>query len=378
MTPRRPWGVTIFWIVLTMYERLWKRIIDNRRVSLYSLPALGLWLLSLVYRLGFWIKKATTRESVILSVPVLSVGNITVGGTGKTPMVEFLSRDLLYEGFRVGIVSSGYGRPEEVSFVKPGYKVQKMSPSQTGDEVMFLANNLPEAVFSVDRSKAAAALALARTDLVDLVIVDDGYQHFALKRDLNLVTYDAAVQRHKLRMFPRGVLREPLGALRRADVIVLTRTKFARDLSRLKQRLSKIHPGGNIYNAQFEAVDLLGGEDRLSVKYLEDKSVFLFAGIGNFRALRKQVTALAADVDCALELSDHQQYSRELLEEIKRQATLAGSDLILTTGKDWVKLGGFDFGREIYYLNQHIDLDPGEEKLIAYVKDKLGLVQRKP
>jgi tetraacyldisaccharide 4'-kinase len=179
-----------------------------------------------------------------------------------------------------------------------------------------------------------------------------------------------------LKMFPRGVLREPLRAIRRADVVVVTRSKFARDLNRLLQRLQKVHPGGEFYHAQFSADDLVGREERRSIKYLEDKSVFLFAGVGNFRALRKQVAALAADIDCAMELSDHQQYDRELLEQIRDAAATAGSDLILTTGKDWVKLGDFDFGREVYYINQRLDLDPGEEKLLAYIMQKLGFQGR--
>jgi len=241
---------------------------------------------------------------------------------------------------------------------------------------MCLANSLPEAVFSVDNSKAEAALKLTQAEEVDIVIVDDGYQHFALKRDLDLVTYDAAVHRRLLHMFPRGLLREPYRGLRRADVIVLTRTKFAKDLNALINRLRKIHPGGEFYHAQFSADELIGHQNRWPIKYLEDKSVFLFAGVGNFRALQKQVSALAGDLDAALELSDHQQYNRELLEKIKFDADEAESDLIVTTGKDWVKLGDFDFGREICYINQRIDLDPGEEKLIAHIVQKLGLEKK--
>jgi tetraacyldisaccharide 4'-kinase len=360
-----------------MYERLWKRIIDHRRISLWSIPSFGLWLVSLVYRLVFFFKRRLSRTRVKAAVPVISVGNITVGGTGKTPMVQFLAQDLLGEGLRVGIVSSGYGRPEEVSFVEPGYRVQKMDAEQTGDEVMFLAGNLPEAMFAVDRIKADAAVRLGETGEVDVIIVDDGFQHFRLHRDINLVTYDAAIKSHLLKMFPWGVYREPLRAIRRADVVVVTRTKFARDLNRLMQRLRKVHRGGEFYHAQFSADELVGREHRMSVKYLEDKSIFLFAGVGNFRALRKQVAALAADIDCAMELSDHQQYDQTLLQQIRDSAAKAGSDVILTTGKDWVKLGDFDFGRETYYLNQRLDLDPGEEKLMAYVMQKLGL-QRRP
>jgi tetraacyldisaccharide-1-P 4'-kinase len=112
------------------------------------------------------------------------------------------------------------------------------------------------------------------------------------------------------------------------------------------------------------------------LKYLEDKSVFLFAGVASFDTLRRQVDALAGDLDYALELADHQEYDQATLLKVKRMADRFGSDLILTTGKDWFKLGDFDFGREIYYLSQTIDLDPGEEKLTASLLQRLQLPTR--
>jgi tetraacyldisaccharide 4'-kinase len=179
-----------------------------------------------------------------------------------------------------------------------------------------------------------------------------------------------------LKRFPYGMLREPLRALKRADVIVVTRAKFATDLNAIKRRLRRINPRADMYHASFVAQNVIGRERSNSVKYLEDKSVLLFAGVGNFRALERQVSALAGDLDEAIELSDHQVYHRGLLEHIKCRADKYESDLILTTAKDWVKLGDFDFGREFYYLDIAVDLDPGEEKLLAYFKKKLNLPHR--
>jgi tetraacyldisaccharide 4'-kinase len=304
------------------------------------------------------------------------MGNITVGGTGKTPLVELLARSFLNEGFQMGIVSSGYGRPSKVSFMEPGYKVQKRPADETGDEVQLLAAFLPEAIFSVDRSKSAAARRLADSSSIELIIVDDGFQHFGLARDMDIVTFDAAISRRMLRLFPYGVLREPLSALKRAGIIIITRSKFVRDRGSLQRKLKRINPDAAYYYASFIIDELVGHDRRLPVKYLEDKSVFLFAGVGNFGPLRKQVAALSGDLDYAMELSDHQQYHQRLLSKIKLLADRFDSDVIVTTGKDWVKLGDFDFGREIYYLNQSVDLDPGEEKLIAHIQKKLKLGKR--
>jgi tetraacyldisaccharide 4'-kinase len=356
-----------------MLERTWKKIISNKRFSLWSVPAFFLWLASFGYRGLFLLKRSRSTETVRLKVPVIAVGNLSVGGSGKTPMVGCIAADLIDEGYAVGIVSSGYKRKSSEAFVEPGYHIIQRKAEETGDEVMLLAVNLPEAMFSVDDSKTVAARRLAETADVDVIIVDDAYQHFTLERDLNIVTYDAGVKKRELKLFPRGILREPLSALQRSDIIIITRSNFARDLHKLINRLQRFNPKADIYHAAFSADEIVGREQRRSVKYLEDKSVFLFAGIGNFRALERQVGALAADVDYAMELSDHQEYDQELLEEIKKRADGHESDLILTTAKDWVKLGDFDFGREIYYLNLRVDLDPGEEKLIQSIEDRLGL-----
>lgn len=340
---------------------------------MWDIPAFLLWLISFPYRLGALIHRRSAGEPEKVSVPVLSVGNITVGGTGKTPLVAFISRDLIDAGYRVGIVSSGYGRPEESSFVAPGYQVKDMTVAVTGDEIMELAALLPEAIFSIDRSKTEAAKALADTGEVDLIIVDDGFQHYKLAREVDLVTYDAGLKKRLLKRFPYGVLREPRRALGRANVIVITRARFALDINAIRRELRKINPKAKIFHAGFVAENIIGADQTLSIKYIEDKSVFLFAGIGNFNSFERQVSALSGDLDYALEFSDHQVYDRADLMRIKRLAEKYDSDVILTTHKDWVKLRGFDFDREIYYLDLAVDLDPGEEKLHELLTETLHL-----
>ncbi|RKX25535.1 MAG: tetraacyldisaccharide 4'-kinase [Candidatus Zixiibacteriota bacterium] len=359
-----------------MFERLWKKFLRHQPLSLWSILTPFIWIISVGYRITSWCYRVWPRTVTQASVPVISVGNISVGGTGKTPVVKLLARLFLDDGFRVGIVSSGWERQSDTPIMEPGYKVSKLAVELTGDEVKLLATLLPEAIFSVARSKATAARCLSDSGDVDLIIVDDGFQHYHLARDVDIVTYDAAVKRRNLKAFPLGILREPLTSLKRADVILITRTKFAEDITQLRKKLSLIHSGAKIYNAQFYAPELVGRERRYQVKYMSDKSVFLFAGIGNFEPLRKQVDALAGDLDCALELSDHQEYSMKVLQHIKRQAEKYNSDIIVTTGKDWVKLGNFDFGRGIYYLAQSVDLDPGEEKFAASLQKKLNLQKR--
>ena len=359
-----------------MLERIWKKIIRRRPYTLWDIPAFFLWMASLIYRMLFALHKATLGSPVRVSVPVMSIGNITVGGSGKTPLVSFIASDLLAEDIRVGIVSSGYGRTGTGAFIEPGYKVQALNVADTSDEVMLLAHAVPEAVFSVHPNKTEAARALADSGLVDVIVVDDGFQHFALERDIDIVAYDAGFKRRVLKPFPYGMLREPRSALKRADVIVITRAKFAMDLNAIKRDLQKINKNAEIYSAAFEANNLIGSDRCHSIKYIADKSVLLFAGVGNFRSLERQVSTISADLDLALEFSDHQVYDEEVLKRIERLADKHEPDMILTTFKDWVKIAPRDFGREFFYLDLQVDLDPGEEKLVAYLKDKLGLEGR--
>ncbi|HEX2897505.1 MAG TPA: tetraacyldisaccharide 4'-kinase, partial [candidate division Zixibacteria bacterium] len=262
----------------------------------------------------------------------------------------------------------------DVSFVKPGYEVEKLPVSQTGDEVMLLADALPEAVFSVHSSKSTAAQNIAQSGMpLDLILVDDGFQHWQLHRNLDVVTYDAAVPPGQLKMFPNGVLREPKSSLKRADIIVITRSKFAKDLTRLTERLQKLSPQADIYSARFSMGELVGKSGNMPLKYLEDKSVFLFAGIGNFRSFEKNVRLLTHNLDYKLELSDHQKYTDEVFNRIKVLANKYESQILLTTGKDWFKIRHFDFGRELYYLSQTVDIDPGEEKLVSRLLEKIGV-----
>ncbi len=332
------------------------------------IPAFVLWIVSLFYRIGLALAKATRGKVVKVNIPVISIGNLSVGGTGKTPIIATLAEFLLEEGLKVGIVSSAYGRKNQISFVKEARRVAEMSVDDTGDEVKMLAELLPQAIISVDKSKSEAALNAQNSDYkLDLLLVDDGFQHFRLDREVDIVTYDGAIKARDLKLFPYGVLREPLSSLKRADVIIITRANFARDIGTLSKRLKKLAPEAKIYTANFKPKEIIGLKRKLPVKYLEDKAVFAFAGIGNFRAFERQLRTLTSNLDFALEFSDHQRYTDREIDRIKESADRCGSDLLLTTAKDWVKIRDFDFGREIYYLTQEIDLDPGEEKLVKYL-----------
>ena len=360
-----------------MLEQIWKNILRRETVPLWAIPAFILWLFSFVYRLLLLLRPLLNEKQIKLNIPVISVGNLTVGGTGKTPIVEFIASVLSDQGYKVGIVSSGYGRKEIEPIIMEGFKLAKCSPDLVGDEMKLLALSLPGVFFSIDEKKSVAALNLESKGLVDLIIVDDGFQHLSLKRDFNLVTFDSTIPRKLLKLFPFGVLREPIKSIIRADSVILTRTNFSNDTEEQIEYLKKYNLNADYYRARFISTDLIGITKTVPDKILSGKTVFLFAGIGNFGAFKKQVSRISSKIDYALELSDHQDYDDQLLGKIKKLAQEYDSDIIITTGKDWVKLRNFDFGREIYYLGQSIDLDPGEEQFILKLKNRLNLSKTK-
>lgn len=360
---------------LPMFESIWKSFLRRRGLSPWHLAVPLVGLVSLGYRIGVWLRELTAGAPHKVGKPVVSIGNLTVGGSGKTPLVEFLGRHLLDEGVKVGIVSSGYGRSSAETVLEPGYRIQDMPAAMVGDEVRLLADSLPEALFAVHDTKLEAARALAVRD-VDIILVDDGFQHRRLFRDIDIVTFDAVAAEQSQHLFPLGTLREPLGALRRAAIVVITRANLSRDIGELKRRIGRLCPDAALFQAGFVIDELISSEGRLPVKYLQDKSALLFAGVGNFPALSKQVGSLVGNLEAAIEFSDHQVYSDPVLADIRRAVETHEPDLLLTTAKDWVKLGSFDFGCELYYLGLTIDLDPGEERLVAQLRQKLGLTPR--
>jgi tetraacyldisaccharide 4'-kinase len=257
-------------------------------------------------------------------IPIVSVGNLTLGGTGKTPMVEWLARWFRLRGIRVAILSRGYG-----------------SAAGLNDEGLVLDQNLPD----VPHLQAANRVQLARIAAEELeaqaAILDDGFQHRRLARDLDLVLLDALEPFGLNRLFPAGLLREPIRALRRADLVVLSRANLISEGERISIRRQAELAAGPLdwLEAEHQPRDLInsdgGSEDLQSLCSTE---VAAFCGIGNPEAFRRTLLGLGARIRGFRSYPDHHPYSRtdvfELIEWVKQ----TGARLALTTQKDLVKL----------------------------------------
>src|SRR5215470_17503235 len=196
-----------------------------------------------LYELGVRARAALYENGLFetrgLKAPVISVGNLTVGGSGKTPCVAFLARLLRDEGYEVAILSRGYKRESRGRVEVSDEREILSGPDEAGDEPYLLAKSCPGARVVVDRDRYAAGRWLEERARVSVFILDDGYQHLRLARDLNLLLVDASEPLAQAKMVPFGRLREPLAAMRRADAVIVTRSDQSFDRHSLENTIGR-------------------------------------------------------------------------------------------------------------------------------------------
>lgn len=259
------------------------------------------------------------------ALPVISIGNITVGGTGKTPLVIETVRRLCEFGRRPAILTRGY----------------RATARQSADEVMEFARELAGVPVVVNPDRVAGARA-ARADFnADCLVLDDGFQHRRLQRDLDVVVIDALDPWGGGRVLPAGNLREPLGGLARADLLVISRSNQVAPatLARIEALLRDRAPDAERLCATVEPQSVVYPNERTeAVEALAYHCVLPICGIGNPATFLHCVGQLAGRVCEPLVFGDHQRYNEHHLRKIAARAERGGADLVVTTRKDWVKL----------------------------------------
>jgi tetraacyldisaccharide 4'-kinase len=311
-----------------------------------SVAGAFLYALSLVYGAAVRIRLTAYAKGVFrtkrLPCRVISVGNISLGGTGKTPTVINIAGLLAMHGKRPLVLSRGYGRADEsrVAVVSDGASLIA-DPSSGGDEPALIAMRLPQVpvVAGSDRHEAGT-FAVDRFH-PDVVVLDDGYQHIRLGRDLNIALIDGADPFGSGRLFPAGILREPLDSLKRADIVVITREDRAADLVTLKKTIRK-HTEAKIFTARYiprEVVSVKSGEVA-PLTSLHGAALFAFAGIARPASLVSLLGSLGADVKGLRSFPDHHPYSRAEIEELVEKASDSKAEMLMTTEKDGVRIRG--------------------------------------
>ena len=272
-----------------------------------------------------------------LPVPVISIGNLVLGGSGKTPMVRYFAELLQKLGYRPAVISRGYGgrAKQPANIVSDGSQVL-LSPEQGGDEPCMLAHALPGIPVLVGRRRIdPCRLAIAEFQC-DILLLDDGFQHLSVHRDLDMVLFDATILAGKGRIFPGGILREPMTALKRADAIVLTGiTDDNREKARsFAQTLPKDLGETPVFEVSLAEPEL----HWLSGKPAPGPTFFAFSGIANPERFEKTVSTMGLATTGFHILPDHVRYDRRLLADIHHRAVATGAGHLLTTTKDFVKL----------------------------------------
>jgi tetraacyldisaccharide 4'-kinase len=293
------------------------------------------------YRLGTTLRRVAYRRGWLktsrLNRPVISVGNLTAGGTGKTPLVAYVAELLHKHGLKPAILTRGYKRQstQKLIAVEPAAE-RAPDPRAIGDEPALLARKLPQVpiVVSADRYRAGC-LAESRFH-VDAHILDDGFQHWALARDVDIVVLDVTQNLSTAQLLPAGRLREPLEALQRAGMIVLSRTELA-DPAPLESLARRIAPQAKVFHAATqlcELVDVNSGRT-YSPSAHQGEQVYAFCGIGNPKAFFDDLKAWGFSVAGQRSFGDHHRYVEgDQVHFMKAYKSLPGLKAVVTTEKD--------------------------------------------
>ncbi len=324
---------------------------------------LGLRLLSAPYGLGVRLRNGLYdrgwRRVERAAVPVVSVGNLTLGGTGKTPCVEYVAR--FYRGLdlRVAVLSRGYGASAGVN-----------------DEALVLEENLPDVPHLQGADRAALARVAVEELESEVLVLDDGFQHRRLARALDIVLLDATAPFGHGQLFPRGLLREPVSGLRRAQVALLTRCDQVEPaaVAAIRERVARVAPGLTVAESVHQPAAWVNADGQaLPVKGLAGRSLVAFCGLGNPEGFRRTLAGLGEVTDFRT-YPDHHQYTRTDVEELRSWARQQATEcVVVTTQKDLVKLRLSRLGdRELWALRIQLAVTAGQDGFDHKLKEVLG------
>ena len=307
--------------------------------------------------------------------PVISVGNLTFGGTGKTPFVEFLARRLRFEGKRPSILSRGYGRRSKGVIVVSRGEGPLVGPDEGGDEPVAIAKRLPAVpVVAAERRVEGAQAAIELG--TDVILLHDGYQHLALDRDVNLLLLDAADPFGGGRLPPSGRLREPLSALARADAVVFTRANRGDPSATARAALDRWNPGVPTFSARIRAAGLRDEQGAaVPSARLSARRFVAVCGIANPASFTATLAELDLSAEEVLAFRDHHRYTRRDLERIRRAADRTGSAWILTTEKDSVKLEGKTL---LPVVTVRLDVEVAEPEFFPFLLSRISGEPERP
>ncbi len=346
-------------------------------------------LMSLIYGLGVVVKLSLYKYGIIkqhkLPCKVISLGNITVGGTGKTPTAQRLAAIIRDMGYRVVILNRGYRAlwKGQVGLVSDGQKIF-MTVTEAGDEAYLLAKNLPGIPVVIGRNRSITGDYAVECLNADVIILDDGYQHWQLARDLDIVLVDTINVFGNNFLLPRGTLREPLDNLDRAQAFLLTKvdqsTNDARDVIRdiLRRYNTKALVVESIHNPRcfIEIEEWYKGihsKNTAPLETVRGRRVMAFSAIGNPSSFEQTIAGIGAEVVEAMRYPDHHDYSMAEMQDAMQKAVDKEACALITTEKDAVKIPSefihSDRALPVYVLGIEVRFTEGYEDLMKLIRE---------
>lgn len=366
-------------------------VIEDRRhgVSAFLLRNF-LWVLSWLFHAAvqfrLWLYRKGIFRPHALGCQVISIGNLTVGGTGKTPIVEVFARTLQQSGRKVAILSRGY-RKEEDPLLKRLWRrltfdVQESPPrvvsdgqrllldsALSGDEPFMLAQNLPEVAVIVDANRVKAGKYAVRKLGCDTLILDDGFQYLHLKHRLDIVLVDRTNPFGNRHLLPRGILREPISNINRAGFIFITKSN-GDGAAELKQTLRRHNPHAEISECRHSAKYLqdIFTKERVPLDYLKGLPVAAISGIASPKGFEDELIRLGARVLYHKRYADHHRYTQLEIIDVINKGIQRGARIIITTEKDAVRFPMLERrDLPLYFLRVEIEMLTGAEEFRAWI-----------
>jgi 3-deoxy-D-manno-octulosonic-acid transferase len=356
----------------------WRRTSDVGQRTAWLLAPFS-WLYRLAVGIRLFLYRSGVFQQKRLMAKVISVGNITVGGTGKTPLVIYLAERLKENGKNVAILTRGYKRKKKEMVDLLLRAQERINWEDVGDEPYLMMQNLSDVPIIVSKHRVISGLHAIEKYGAEILILDDGFQHLKLHRDIDIVVIDSTNPFGKGKLLPAGRLREPLSSLKRAALFVLTKTDQASDLDELIRTLQKYNPQAPLVESiyRIRSIDQLSDGASVNLKEVEHKKALAFSGIGNPSSFENSLNQLKIQILKHHRFSDHFAYHQRDILSLIEEAKSLKADFIITTEKDSVRIplinqsaiqpqAGFEI--PFYVLKIDLKITKGEKILLRKIE----------